>query len=516
MQGIVKSFGANRVLHEVSFEVPRGEVHALLGENGAGKSTLMKILMGVHSADAGRIVFDGEDVTALSLRDRLSRGIAMIFQELSVLPNRSVAENLFVLREPRSWGKRVDDRRMIAEARQLIDQFGFALDPTRLVDRLGFAQRQMVEILKAISRGAKLLVMDEPTSSLTMREEDTLFATIDQLKARGIGIVYISHRMADVLRLSDHISIIKDGRLVGPLDPASTSIEAIAELMSKPKGGGAATEITARPTAVAPRPSIGAAGPILDVRDLSTARKLDRVSFSVAAGEIIGVGGLVGSGRTTLAKALFGLIPDATGEVLLAGNPLPLHDPAAAARLGVALVPEDRRREGLVGGRSLGENLVLPSLPNFVSGGPFGRVSKGRIGALFDRYRNELGILCRGGDQEARELSGGNQQKIVFAKWLATGPKLLLLDEPTSGVDINAKRDMRALIRRAAEQGLGVLLISSELEELIELSDRIIIIAAGRLTRIVDRVHDETTLRALLQSDAARQERTPSREEAAA
>ena len=233
MERIEKSFGENQVLIDVNFVVNAGETHALLGENGAGKSTLMKVLIGVYAADGGRIVLDGEDVTALSLRERLDRGIAMIFQELSVLPNRTVAENLFILREPHAFGWRVDARRMIADAQSLIDRYGFGLRASARVGDLGFAQRQMVEILKALSRGAKLLVMDEPTSSLTVREEETLFATVDQLKASGIGIVYISHRMADVLRLSDRISIAKDGRLIGPLLPSETSIAHIASLMSR-------------------------------------------------------------------------------------------------------------------------------------------------------------------------------------------------------------------------------------------------------------------------------------------
>jgi ABC-type sugar transport system ATPase subunit len=233
MERIEKSFGENQVLIDVNFVVNAGETHALLGENGAGKSTLMKVLIVVYTADGGRIVLDGEDVTALSLRERLDRGIAMIFQELSVLPNRTVAENLFILREPRAFGWRVDTQRMIAEAQSLIDRYGFGLRASARVGDLGFAQRQMVEILKALSRGAKLLVMDEPTSSLTVREEETMFATVDQLKASGIGIVYISHRMADVLRLSDRISIVKDGRLIGPLLPSETSIAHIASLMSR-------------------------------------------------------------------------------------------------------------------------------------------------------------------------------------------------------------------------------------------------------------------------------------------
>jgi ABC-type sugar transport system ATPase subunit len=504
MERIEKSFGENQVLIDVNFVVNAGETHALLGENGAGKSTLMKVLIGVYTADGGRIVLDGEDVTALSLRERLDRGIAMIFQELSVLPNRSVAENLFVLREPRAFGWRVDTQHMIGEAQTLIDRYGFGLRASARVGDLGFAQRQMVEILKALSRGAKLLVMDEPTSSLTVREEETLFATVDQLKASGIGIVYISHRMADVLRLSDRISIVKDGRLIGPLLPSETSIAHIASLMSRsPESQQKLAPIETAP--IQRRAALGAGPPALSVSGLRTARKLSD----------IGLAGLVGSGRSTLAKAIFGLIPDAAGAISVAGRPVQTGSVSSAVAAKIGFVPEDRRLEGLVANRSLAENFALTNLTGLSYARGFGPMATQRIASLFSRYRSDLSLLCRGPSQAAQELSGGNQQKVVFAKWLATNPELLILDEPTSGVDINAKRDMRELIRRLAAQGVGVLLISSELEELMELSDRILVMAAGRITRSLERVDDEASLRALLQTDAARQAELRNKEKAA-
>jgi ribose transport system ATP-binding protein len=514
MERIEKSFGENQVLIDVNFVVHAGETHALLGENGAGKSTLMKVLIGVYAADGGRIALDGEDVTALSLRERLDRGIAMIFQELSVLPNRTVAENLFILREPRAFGWRVDAQRMIADAQTLIDRYGFGLRASARVGDLGFAQRQMVEILKALSRGAKLLVMDEPTSSLTVREEDTLFATVDQLKATGIGIVYISHRMADVLRLSDRISIVKDGRLIGPLLPSETSIAHIASLMSRSPGGQEkSTPIERIPIQRRVAPTPGA--PALSVSGLRTARKLSDITFDIQPGEIVGLAGLVGSGRSTLAKAIFGLIPDAVGAISVEGRKAPTGSVSSAVSAKIGFVPEDRRLEGLVANRSLLENFALTNLDNLSYAHGFGPMATQRIASLFARYRSDLSLLCRGPSQTAQELSGGNQQKVVFAKWLATNPKLLILDEPTSGVDINAKRDMRELIRRLAAQDVGVLLISSELEELIELADRILVMAEGRITRSLERIDDEASLRALLQTDAARQAEIRSEERAA-
>jgi ABC-type sugar transport system ATPase subunit len=514
MERIEKSFGENQVLIDVNFAVNAGETHALLGENGAGKSTLMKVLIGVYTADSGRIVLDGDDVTALSLRERLDRGIAMIFQELSVLPNRSVAENLFVLREPRAFGWRVDTQRMIADAQALIDRYGFGLRASARVGDLGFAQRQMVEILKALSRGAKLLVMDEPTSSLTVREEETLFATVDQLKASDIGIVYISHRTADVLRLSDRISIVKDGRLIGPLLPSETSIAHIASLMSRsPESQHKLAPIDV--ARIKPRAVPAAGSRVLSVSQLKTARKLADIAFEIKAGEIVGLAGLVGSGRSTLAKAIFGLMPDATGAISVAGKTVQTGSVSDAVAAKIGFVPEDRRLEGLVANRSLAENFALTNLTALSHAHGFGPMAAQRIGALFARYRNDLSLLCRGPSQIAQELSGGNQQKVVFAKWLATNPKVLILDEPTSGVDINAKRDMRDLIRRLAGQGVGVLLISSELEELIELSDRILVMAAGRITRSLDGINDEASLRALLQTDAARQAELHNEEKAA-
>ncbi len=514
MERIEKSFGKNRVLIDVNFVVNAGETHALLGENGAGKSTLMKVLIGVYTADGGRIILDGKDVTALSLRERLDRGIAMIFQELSVLPNRTVAENLFILREPRALGWRIDTRRMIADAQALIDRYGFGLRASARVGDLGFAQRQMVEILKALSRGAKLLVMDEPTSSLTAREEDTLFATVDQLKASGIGIVYISHRMAEVLRLSDRISIVKDGRLIGPLLPSETSIAHIASLMSRsPERQGRSTPVESVPVR---RSAASKVAPFaLSVSGLRTARKLSDIAFDIEAGEIVGLAGLVGSGRSTLAKAIFGLVPDAVGAVSVGGRIVQTGNVSTAVAARIGFVPEDRRLEGLVPNRSLIENFALTNLTNLSYARGFGPMASRRIAPLFARYRSELSLLCRGPSQIAHELSGGNQQKVVLAKWLATNPKLLILDEPTSGVDINAKRDMRDLIKQLAARDVGVLLISSELEEVMELSDRILVMAAGRITRSLERIDDEASLRALLQTDAARQAKLHNEEETA-
>ncbi|MGI4957223.1 MAG: sugar ABC transporter ATP-binding protein [Janthinobacterium lividum] len=496
LKRISKSFGANRVLYDVDFELHPGEVHALLGENGAGKSTLMKILMGIHRADSGEVVLQGEPIGGHSVSDHLSRGIAMIFQELSLIPNGTVAENVFLGHEPQVARLWVDQRAMRRETERLIASLGFELSADAEIRSLAFAQRQMVEILKALSRGARVLIMDEPTSSLTMREETALFALIASLKRRGIGIIYISHRMAEIFAIADRLSIIKDGRMIGPLQPGDTSVEKIASMMSK---ASAAVTLPASPIAPIVRPA--SAGPVLDVRGLATRTKLRNVSLVVAPGEVVGIAGLVGSGRSTLLKALFGLLPDCRGEIRLDGLAIAPGRTRAALEAGMALVPEDRRLEGLVVKHSLADNIALPSLDRLRLGRLLPVVPAVRQDRLFERFRRTLGIVATGPRQHAQLLSGGNQQKIVFGKWLARTPRLLLLDEPTSGVDVNAKADMRALIRSTAATGVGVVLVSSEFDELVTTADRILILVGGSIVATApDRV-DEPTLRAFLQTE---------------
>ena len=494
MRGISKSFGENRVLFDVDFELRPGEVHALLGENGAGKSTLMKILMGVYQADAGAVTLLGQPIGRSSVHDHLSRGIAMIFQELSLVPNGTVSDNVFLGREPQTLGLWVDRRRMRRETAAIIASLGFELSAQAEIRSLPFAQRQMVEILKAISRGARVLIMDEPTSSLTMREEAALFAVIADLKRRGIGIVYISHRMAEIFAIADRISIVKDGRVIGPLDPRQTSSGHVAALMSRATAPSAAID----PALDAPVVRDGQ--PILRVRGLRTARKLRDVELDVAAGEVVGIAGLVGSGRSTLLKALFGLLRDCGGQVSVAGKALAAGDNRASIDAGIALVPEDRRLEGLIGKHDLAHNIALPNLDRIRVRPGIPIASTARSNALFERYRRSLAIVATGPRQEAMQLSGGNQQKVVFGKWLATEPRLLLLDEPTSGVDINAKADMRLLIRQVASRGVGVLLVSSELEELVTTADRILILVAGSIVGSAPAGIDEPSLRNLLQA----------------
>ncbi len=393
-------------------------------------------------------------------------------------------------------GWRIDFRALRRNAQQLLDTYNFPIRAGDRVEDLGFAQRQMVEIVKSLASGARVLIMDEPTSSLTVREEDRLFNIIRSLKAKGIGIIYISHRMAEIFKISDRINVIKDGRLLPTQKSSSTDIHRIAELMSRN-----GTMTSANPgTETVIRQSDS---PALRISGLQTARKLrGGIDLTIAKGEILGLAGLVGSGRSTIAKALFGLLPDAVGTVEVDGRPMRLRSPSRAIAAGIGFVPEDRRGEGLVVDHSIAANIALPRLKHLrVGGGHFPMILPNHANQLFESMRRQLRIVCRAGGQSARELSGGNQQKVVVAKWLATDARLLILDEPTSGVDVNAKAEMRLIIRDAAARGMGVLLIASEMEELSRVADRIITMVDGTLGRTLPSGASEADLRAALQVD---------------
>jgi ABC-type sugar transport system ATPase subunit len=495
MQRIKKSFGATPVLRGVNFEVRSGQVHALLGGNGAGKSTLMKILMGVHRADTGQIVLDGRDMTTASVVETLQQGVvAMIFQELSLLPNMTVADNIFLGREPLSFGMRVNRKAILSRTEALIAAQGFDIPALAQVEDLSFAQRQQVEILKATARGARVLVMDEPTSSLTAREEERLFELIQRLTASGIGIVYISHRMSEIFRVSDQITVLRDGSAIGPIPTQTATIAAISAHLARPNAVSSPTHAVASPATI-DKPLA------LSVRNLSTKRSLKDISFDVAAGEIVGIAGLVGAGRSTLAKALAGLLPDVTGSVQVGGKAVQLGVAHRVLGQGLGFVPEDRRQEGLVLIHGLADNMVLPNLGRLGRRGALGPILRGSSDHLYSHWAQVLALVARGPRQAASELSGGNQQKVVFAKWLASQPHALILDEPTSGVDVNAKADMRAALTQSArDDGVGILLINSELDELAAVCDRILLMDAGRIIRTLNPRDGEAALLAALLS----------------
>ncbi len=484
MRSIEKSFSGIPVLRKVAFSLRRGEVHALMGGNGAGKSTLMKILTGVYTRDAGTVEIDGREVDFSGPPEAERAGVAMIFQEFSLIPTLTVAQNIFLAREPRRGRAFLDDAEAMRRARAVLSELGENIDPRIPVERLSVGHCQMVEIAKALAKDARILVMDEPTASLSESETEALFRLVARLKASGISIVYISHRMAEVFRICDRITVMRDGETVLTDAAANLTMDGLVEAMLGGAGIGAGLQWRERQHA------LGAA-PVLEVENLSVGDHVVDVSFRVYPGEVVGLAGLMGSGRTEIAEGVFGVRRREAGSVRVGGRPV--RGIAEAIRAGVGLVPENRRTQGLVLDHSLLHNHILPNLRRFTRGfvldeGAAAKAARGFIA--------RLKIKTDRPGKVARLLSGGNQQKIVLSKWLERRPKLLILDEPTIGVDIGAKSDIAEIVRELAAGGAAVLLISSEFEELLAMSDRLLVVHDGRLTREIDRrdIASEETL----------------------
>ena len=495
MTGIMKSFGGISVLKGVDFDLRRGEIHALMGGNGAGKSTLMKILTGVYARDGGTIRIEGQPVDLHGAAAAEQAGIAMIFQEFSLVPTLTVAQNIFLTREPKFPGTPfINDAELVRRARAVLEELGVDIDPAAPVSSLSVGYMQIVEIAKALSKNARILVMDEPTSSLSEAETGALFDLVNRLRRSGISIVYISHRMAEILDLCDRVTVMRDGQTVLTRDCAGLSVAAIVEAMLG-KDNSAAFVWHERTTS-SDKP------PILEICNLRLASRIEDVSFLIRPGEIVGLAGLMGSGRTEIAETIFGRRRPVGGQVLLDGKPV--KDQADAVARGIALVPEDRRTLGLVLDHSVGDNIVLPNLHRFTRG-LFMRDGEARRSVL--AMIRDLRIKTEGPDQTARLLSGGNQQKIVIGKWLAREPRLLILDEPTIGVDIGAKSEIIETVRAMADRGMAVLMISSELEELMAISDRILILHGGRIAEQMQRrdVATEEELHHAIQGHLIRQ-----------
>jgi ribose transport system ATP-binding protein len=468
LRGISKRFSGVQALDDVSFALREGEVHMLLGENGAGKSTLMKVLCGACRADAGAFFHRGEPVTIQGPADARRLGIAVIFQEFTLVPCLSVAQNIFLGREPRGrLPGFVDHARMRREAQAVMEQLGMTLHPDTLVATLGVAQQQMVEIAKALSQQARILVLDEPTAALSDQETEKLFAVIARLRQQGVAMAYISHRMAEVLALGDRITVLRDGRKVGARLPSETTPEELVSLMVGRKVDMAYTrEYCTNPGEVA-----------LEMKGVSAASGIRDVHLQVRAGEIVGLAGLVGSGRTEVARAIFGADPISAGTIEIFGRP---HQggPTQARRLGVALIPESRKTQGLALIRSVGDNLLSASLPRLFRNGwfsPAKAVETAR--GLIARLR----IATPGPERRVGVLSGGNQQKVVIGKWLAADARLFIFDEPTRGIDVGAKEEIFALIDGLVKKGAAVLMISSELPEIVKVCDRTYVMREGRV-----------------------------------
>jgi ribose transport system ATP-binding protein len=469
LEGIVKTFPGVRALDGVSFSVLPGEVHALMGENGAGKSTLMKVLGGIHQPNEGQIIVNEAPVQMSSPMDAKAKGIVFIHQELSLAEELSVAENIYMGELPtRSFG-RVDWRRLFEQTNAILKRLRVGFDARTRVGTLSIANQQMVEIARALTHDAKAVIFDEPTASLTDAEKVVLFDVIADLKASGVGIIYISHRMEEIFKITDRISVLRDGSYRGTLNTAETNDDAVTQLMIGRSLDLSRNEVTH---------SLGDVA--IEVRGLSCGSLFSDVNFEVRRGEVLGFYGLVGAGRTEIAETLFGLRTPTGGEILLDGRATTISSPSDAIVKGISLVPEDRKGQGLVLGMNCRDNMTLPQVDD-LNAGPF--IAEGAEVAIFDQYRDKLDIRTPGWKQLVGNLSGGNQQKIVIGKWLSMHPNILIVDEPTRGIDVGSKSEIHNLIRALAAQGYAVIVISSEMPEVLHVSDRIVAMFSGQIIR---------------------------------
>ena len=474
LSNLGKAFSGVRVLSDVSFDVRPGEVHALLGENGAGKSTLIKTIAGVHRPDSGTITVEGKPVTLTSPRDAQDLGIAVVYQELLLFPELTVAENIYLGHAPRrAWGG-LDWAAMRAGARALLDSLdSHDLSVDAVVGTLSVANRQRVEIAKALSRNAKLLIMDEPTAALAEADVQRLMDVVRKLRSRGVAIIYVSHRMSEIFALADRVTVLRDGKHVGTRPIGDVTEGSLVAMM-------VGREIAH----LFPKIEVRRGGTVLELRNVSCGARVKNISLKIHAGEIVGLAGLVGSGRTELALTVFGVTPATSGSILLRGAPVTINSPRTARDLGIAYVPEDRGTQGLVRPMTIRENSSMAILDRIA------------LGSIIDRKREvegardgiaQFGVRARGPEQVVAQLSGGNQQKVVLAKWLAANPRVLIMDEPTRGIDVGAKAEIHALMGRLAQNGLAILMISSELPEVLGMSDRVLVISGGRIAAEFDR-----------------------------
>jgi ribose transport system ATP-binding protein len=474
MRNISKTFPGVKALDGVNLQIRQGEVLALAGENGAGKSTLMKILTGVYTPDpGGSILIEGNEIELRDSNHARTLGINIIYQELSVVENLSVAENLFLAREPLNRVGFLDRARMNREAKKMLETIELDLDPSARVGGLSVGQQQMIEIAKALAYQSKVIVMDEPTASLSHHETRTLLGLIKRLRDQKIAVVYISHRLEEIFELADHVTVLRDGHTVDTSPIAEVTRDSLVRMMVD-------RELSELYPGSA---SYASAEPVLEVRDLSlraakgAEARIRNISFTLHRGEILGVAGLVGSGRTEIMEMIFGMRP-CTGSIAIEGKPVTIRNPHDAIEQGIGFVTEDRKAQGLVLGMSVRENFSLTHLKRY---SPFQFLQRAKEGASCKQFVRSLGIKTPGTEQKVVNLSGGNQQKIVIAKWVARNPKVLIVDEPTRGIDVGAKAEVHALLARLASEGIGIIVISSDLLEVLAVSDRILIVREGRL-----------------------------------
>ncbi len=467
MNHIAKSFPGVKVLDDVTLRVRPGEVHALMGENGAGKSTLMKILMGIYTADAGEVILDGKPMHVRNPRDAMDMGVAMIHQELNPILDMQVFENVYIGRELKT-GILVDKSRMIKETQALLKDLGIDISATSYMRDLSVAQCQLIEIVKAISLSSKVIVMDEPTSAITEHEVETLFAQIRRLKSEGVAIIYISHKMDEIFQICDTITVLRDGKFIGTDAAANMDNDQLIRMM-----------VGRDITEVFPKAEAEIGDVILEVKNISQGTMVKNVSFSLRRGEVLGIAGLVGAGRSELVETIFGIRPKSSGEVLMNGKPIHISHPRHAIAHKIALITEDRKFTGLNLVGTVAENITLVNLSTLFPAGLIDRSTENKIS---QKYIDDLSIKTPSTQQLVGNLSGGNQQKVVISKWLLTEPDVIILDEPTRGIDVGAKRDIYLLIGEMVKNGKAVIVISSEIPEVMGLADRIIVMAEGRLT----------------------------------
>ncbi len=468
MTGISKAFPGVQALDDVHLDVESGTVHALMGENGAGKSTLMKVLAGIYHADSGSIWFNGADVSIPDSAVALKLGISMIHQELSPVPAMMVAENIFLGREPLNRFGMVDRGQMIAKTQALFDKWGIAINPRATMRSLVVAQMQMVEIAKAISYDSRLIVMDEPTSAISEREVSHLHHMIKSLKESGVAVIYITHKMDEVFKISDKVTVFRDGKHVATIPAADLDRQKLITLM-----------VGRELTHLFPKEDVAIGEIVMSVRGLTRIGVITDISFDLRRGEILGLAGLMGAGRTEVLEALFGVTRVDAGEVTVNGNVVHIKSPSDAIHAGMGLLTEDRKKTGIMGALSVRDNMVVAALARF---SPGGILRPGMIEAAAKAERDALDIKTPSLSQLIKNLSGGNQQKVLVSRWLLTSPDILMIDEPTRGIDVGAKSEIHKLMSGLAKQGKAILMVSSELPEILGMSDRVLVMAGGRIT----------------------------------
>ena len=474
MKDIDKRFSGVHALKSVNLELRKGEVHALMGENGAGKSTLMKVLCGIHKRDGGTVSLFGEEVNFSSIKDSQDAGISIIHQELNMMNHLTVAQNIYIGREPMVKGIYIDDKKMEQDAKELFDRIGVKIDPSVVLGTLTVGKQQMVEIAKAVSRDCKILILDEPTAALTQVEVEELFKIMNDLKAKGIGMVYISHRMDEINRISDRITVMRDGEYVGTLITKDTTKDEIVKMMVGRVIYGDKKEKSNVPDD---------AEVVLEVKNLNRGKEIKDVSFKLRKGEILGFSGLMGAGRTEVARAVYGADAVESGEIYIKGEKVKIKTPEDAVKKGICYLSEDRKRYGLMLDKSVSENSVLASLEDYIK---LGWINDSQIDVDAEKENAKLKTKTPSMKQLLKNLSGGNQQKVIIARWLLKDADIFIFDEPTRGIDIGAKSEMYTLMEELAALGKAVIMISSELAEIQRLSDRVVVMCEGRITGEID------------------------------